>query len=114
MVSEAHAFFNGMGDGFLLTCLVVVTLCAGFTLLSASSFFGQRRLMAECPCPQFTHLVCDSRCPCTGLTGVVQRITCRSGPRTCRSWPGGQTSGSCSTAVVSLQRVSFGKSSTPW
>ena len=59
MVNEAHAFFNGMGDGFLLTCLVVLTLCAGvcddLTLLSASSFFGQRRLVAACPCPQFTH-----------------------------------------------------------
>ena len=53
MVSEAHAFFNGMGAGFLLTCLVIGTRCAGvcdiFTLFSASSFLGQRRLLAACP-----------------------------------------------------------------
>ena len=55
MVNEVHAFFNGMGAGILLTCLVVLTLCAGFTLLTVSSFFGQRRLVAACPCPQFTH-----------------------------------------------------------
>ena len=55
MVNEVHAFFNGMGAGILLTCLVVLTLCTGLTLLSASSFFGQWRLVAACPCPQYTH-----------------------------------------------------------
>ena len=45
MVSEAHAFFNGMAVGFLLTCLVVLTLGAGvsdvFALFSAFSFLGR-------------------------------------------------------------------------
>ena len=53
--NAVHAFFNGMGAGILLACLVALTLCADFTLLSASSIFGQRRLVAACPCPQFTH-----------------------------------------------------------
>ena len=37
MVSEAHAFFNGMGAGFLLTCLVGllwVLVCAMSLLCS--------------------------------------------------------------------------------
>ena len=59
MVREARAFFNGMGTGFLVDCLVVGTLCDCvcdvFTLCSAASFFGQRRLVVACPCPQFAH-----------------------------------------------------------
>ena len=55
----AHAFFSGMGAGFLLTCLVVGILgtgvCDAFALFTASSFFGQSRLVVECLCPQFTH-----------------------------------------------------------
>ena len=49
MVSVADAFFNGMGAVFLLTCLVVGILGAGvcevFALFSASTFFGQSRLV---------------------------------------------------------------------
>ena len=53
MVNEAHAFFNGMGAGFLLTCLVIGTICAGvchvFTLFSASSFFGRGKCWRHAP-----------------------------------------------------------------
>ena len=59
MVSVAHAFFNGMGAGSLLTCLVVgisgAGVCEVFALFSASSFFGQSRLVVACPSLQFTH-----------------------------------------------------------
>ena len=48
-----------MRAGFLLTCLVVGILgadvCEVVALFSASSFFGQSRLVVACPCPQFTH-----------------------------------------------------------
>ena len=53
-------------------------------------------------------------CPGTGSMRASPRSTCRSGPRTCRSWPGGQTSGSCSTAVADSQRASSGSSRTLW
>ena len=54
----AHAFFNGMGAGFLLICLVVGILLvrSKSALFSVSSFFGQRQLVVACPCPQFIAL----------------------------------------------------------
>ena len=55
----AHAFINGMGAGFLLPCLIVGLFIPGmhevFTLLMASSFFGQSRLVVTCLCSQLTH-----------------------------------------------------------
>ena len=52
-VSVAHAFVNGMGDGFMLSCLIVGLFDAGahevFTLFMASSFFGKSRLVVTCP-----------------------------------------------------------------
>ena len=54
-----HAFVNGMGDGFLVPCLIVGLVVAGahevFTLFMASNLFGQSRLVVECPCPQLTY-----------------------------------------------------------
>ena len=58
-VSVSHAFVNRMWDGFLLICLVVGlfgdAMCEAFAFFSASSFFGQSRLMVVCPSPQLTN-----------------------------------------------------------
>ena len=78
-VNVAHVFASGIGAGVLLSCLCVVRCdagaCAVFALFLASSFFGQRRLVVSVVC-----------CPWIGGIDVFPR-------NTCRSWPGGRTSG---------------------
>ena len=55
----AHAFFSRIGAGFLMSCMFVAHygagICAVFDFFSASSLFGQRRLLVACPCPHSEH-----------------------------------------------------------
>ena len=63
MVSEAHAFFDEMGAGFLLTCLVVVTLFAGV----CDGSLGRGDWWRHASVHSVHTLVCESRCPWTSI-----------------------------------------------
>ena len=73
-VSVAHAFFNGMGDGFLLTCLVVGILGAGVCEVFACSrlpiSLGRADWWWHAPVHSLRTLVCDF--------GVLALVRCVS------------------------------------